>query len=143
MLLKVFVTGVTGQLGHDVMIELVKQGYQVIGSGSRVGDDMKVFVTGVGGQLGHDCVNELVARGHEAVGSDIQQSYSDVNDGTPVVTVPYVQLNITNQNAVKSTLEDLRPDVIIHCAVGLRWMRRRTRRTKPRLMQSTISVRST
>ena len=68
------------------MIELVKQGYQVIGSGGRVGDDMKVFVTGVGGQLGHDCVNELVARGHEAVGSDIQQSYSDVNDGTPVVT---------------------------------------------------------
>lgn len=116
MLLKVFVTGVTGQLGHDVMIELVKQGYQVIGSGGRVGDDMKVFVTGVGGQLGHDCVNELVARGHEAVGSDIQQSYSDVNDGTPVVTVPYVQLDITNQNAVKSTLEDLRPDVIIHCA---------------------------
>ena len=114
--MKVFVTGVTGQLGHDVMIELVKQGYQVIGSGGRVGDDMKVFVTGVGGQLGHDCVNELVARGHEAVGSDIQQSYSDVNDGTPVVTVPYVQLDITNQNAVKSTLEDLRPDVIIHCA---------------------------
>lgn len=114
--MKVFVTGVTGQLGHDVMIELVKQGYQVIGSGGRAGDDMKVFVTGVGGQLGHDCVNELVARGHEAVGSDIQQSYSGVNDGTPVVTVPYVQLDITNQDAVKSTIEDLRPDVIIHCA---------------------------
>ena len=114
--MKVFVTGVTGQLGHDVMIELVKQGYQVIGSGGRVGDDMKVFVTGVGGQLGHDCVNELVARGHEAVGSDIQQSYSDVNDGTPVVTVPYVQLDITNQNVVKRTIEELKPDVIIHCA---------------------------
>ena len=114
--MKVFVTGVTGQLGHDVMIELVKQGYQVIGSGGRVGDDMKVFVTGVGGQLGHDCMNELVARGYEAVGSDIQQSYSGVNDGMPVVTVPYVQLDITNQNAVKSTIEDLRPDVIVHCA---------------------------
>ena len=106
----------TGQLGHDVMIELVKRGYQVIGSGGRAGDDMKVFVTGVGGQLGHDCVNELVTRGHEAVGSDIQQSYAGVNDGTPVVTVPYVQLDITNQDAVKSTIEDLRPDVIIHCA---------------------------
>ena len=77
---------------------------------------MKVFVTGVGGQLGHDCVNELVARGHEAVGSDIQQSYSGVNDGTAVVTVPYVQLDITNQSAVKKTIEGLRPDVIIHCA---------------------------
>ena len=59
--IKVFVTGVTGQLGHDVMIELAKRGYQVIGSGGRAGDDMKVFVTGVSGQLGHDCVNELVA----------------------------------------------------------------------------------
>lgn len=98
------------------MIELVKRGYQVIGSGGRAGDDMKVFVTGVGGQLGHDCVNELVARGHEAVGSDIQQSYAGVNDGTPVVTVPYVQLDITNQDAVKKTIEDLRPEVIIHCA---------------------------
>lgn len=77
---------------------------------------MKVFVTGVSGQLGHDCVNELVARGHEAVGSDIQQSYSGVNDGTPVVTVPYVQLDITNQDSVKSTIEELKPDVIIHCA---------------------------
>ena len=98
------------------MIELVKRGYQVVGSGGRAGDDMKVFVTGVGGQLGHDCVNELVARGHEAVGSDIQQSYSGVNDGTAVVTVPYVQLDITNQSAVKKTIEGLRPDVIIHCA---------------------------
>lgn len=99
-----------------MMIELVKRGYQVIGSGGRAGDDMKVFVTGVDGQLCHDCVNELVARGHEAVGSDIQQSYSGVNDGTAVVTVPYVQLDITNQSAVKETIVDLRPDVIIHCA---------------------------
>jgi len=98
------------------MIGLVKRGYQVIGSGGRAGDDMKVFVSGVGGQLGHDCVNELVARGHEAVGSDIQQSYSGVNDGTAVVTVPYLQLDITNQDALKKTIEDLRPEVIIHCA---------------------------
>ena len=114
--MKVFVTGVTGQLGHDVMIELVKRGYQVIGSGGRSGDDMKVFVTGVGGQLGHDCVNELVKRGHEAVGSDIQPTYSGVDDGTAVVTVPYVQLDITDKEAVQKTIGDLQPDVIIHCA---------------------------
>ena len=30
--MKVFVTGVNGQLGHDVMIELAKRGYQGIGS---------------------------------------------------------------------------------------------------------------
>ena len=66
--MKVFVTGVTGQLGHDVMLELIKRGHEAIGSGGRpqptdqginwVGwnreerEDMKVFVTGVGGQLG-------------------------------------------------------------------------------------------
>ena len=32
--MKVFVTGVNGQLGHDVMLELVKRGYEAIGSGS-------------------------------------------------------------------------------------------------------------
>ena len=32
--MKVFVTGVNGQLGHDVMLELKKRGYEAIGSGS-------------------------------------------------------------------------------------------------------------
>ena len=32
--MKVFVTGVNGQLGHDVMLELIKRGYEAIGSGS-------------------------------------------------------------------------------------------------------------
>ena len=32
--MKVFVTGVNGQLGHDVMLELKKRGYETIGSGS-------------------------------------------------------------------------------------------------------------
>ena len=94
------------------MIELVKRGYQVIGSGGRSGDDMKVFVTGVGGQLGYDCVNELVKRGHETVGSDVQSEYA----GVGAVTVPYVQLDITDREAVQKTIEDLHPDVIIHCA---------------------------
>lgn len=77
---------------------------------------MKVFVTGVGGQLGHDCVNELIKRGYEAVGSDIQTSYAGVNDGTAVVTAPYVQLDITDKVAVKEVIENMKPDVIIHCA---------------------------
>lgn len=33
-----------------------------------------------------------------------------------MVTVPYVQLDITIQDAVKGTIEQLKPDVIIHCA---------------------------
>jgi dTDP-4-dehydrorhamnose reductase len=77
---------------------------------------MKVFVTGVGGQLGHDVVNELVRRGNESIGSDIQPNYSGVQDGSAVVSVPYVQLDITDQNAVKETVEHIHPDVIIHCA---------------------------
>lgn len=77
---------------------------------------MKIFVTGVGGQLGHDVVNELVSRGHEAVGSDIAPSYSGIADGSAVCSAPYVQLDITNKDAVSSALTEIRPDAIIHCA---------------------------
>ena len=98
------------------MIEAVKRGHEVIGSGSRKGEDMKVFVTGVGGQLGHDVVNELDRRSYESVGSDIQAVYSGVNDGSAVVTAPYIQMDITDGAAVSKTIEELNPDVIIHCA---------------------------
>ena len=77
---------------------------------------MKVFVTGVGGQLGRDVVNELCSRNHEAVGSDIQENYSGVQDGSALVTVPYVQLDITDRDAVQRVIMNLKPDAIIHCA---------------------------
>ncbi len=77
---------------------------------------MKIFVTGVCGQLGHDVVNELEKRYHQGVGSDIQTVYSGVLDGTAVTTVPYVQLDITDRDAVKKTIEGIAPDAIIHCA---------------------------
>ena len=67
----------TGQLGHDVMIELLRHGHEAVGSGSR---DMKIFVTGVGGQLGHDVVNDAVGRGHKCIGSDIAEKYAGVAD---------------------------------------------------------------
>lgn len=98
------------------MIEAVRRSHEVIGSGGRKGEDMKVFVTGVGGQLGHDVVNELARRGNESIGSDIQPTYSGVQDGSAVVSVPYVQLDITDQKAVQETVERIHPDVIIHCA---------------------------
>ena len=98
------------------MIEAVKRGHEVIGSGGRKGEDMKIFVTGVGGQLGHDVVNELCGRSYEAVGSDIAEQYYGVQDGSAVVNVPYVQLDITDKDAVRKTIEDIHPDVIIHCA---------------------------
>ena len=77
---------------------------------------MKVFVTGVCGQLGHDCVNELAKRGYEAVGSDIQPIYSGIADESAVTTAPYVQLDITDRDAVQKAIKELQPDAIIHCA---------------------------
>ena len=80
------------------------------------GDKMKVFVTGVGGQLGHDVVNELARRGYQGVGSDIQEVYRGVADGSSVTTAPYVQLDITDKEAVSKAIAEAKPDVIVHCA---------------------------
>lgn len=77
---------------------------------------MKVFVTGVGGQLGHDVMNELAKRGYEGVGSDIAPQYSGISDGTAVTTMHYVQLDITDRDAVKKTIAQVCPDVVLHCA---------------------------
>ena len=77
---------------------------------------MKVFVTGVGGQLGHDVMNELHKRGYEGVGSDIAPQYSGIADGSPVTTMPYVPMDITNGEMVAQVLMDVKPDVVVHCA---------------------------
>lgn len=77
---------------------------------------MKAFVTGVGGQLGHDVVNELKRKRWDVVGSDIQMTYSGIQDGSDVVRAPYVQLDITDREAVLATIGEIHPDVIIHCA---------------------------
>lgn len=77
---------------------------------------MKVFVTGVAGQLGHDVMNELAKRGYEGVGSDIAPEYSGAADGSPVTTMPYVSLDITDAAAVEAALTEIRPDVVVHCA---------------------------
>ena len=77
---------------------------------------MKFFVTGVCGQLGHDIMNELAKRGYEGVGSDIARTYSGVNDGSPVMSMPYVQLDITDKEKVEQVICGIKPDVVIHCA---------------------------
>ena len=77
---------------------------------------MKIFVTGVGGQLGHDVMNELNSRGYEGTGSDIQSVYSGVQDGTYVCTADYRQMDITDKDSVKNILEQVKPEVVIHCA---------------------------
>lgn len=71
---------------------------------------MKVLVTGVGGQLGHDVMNELAKRGHEPIGSDIlEQDNIHLEYG-------YVQLDITDRNAVETVIAETAPEAVIHCA---------------------------
>lgn len=73
---------------------------------------MKVFVTGVGGQLGHDVVYELKKRGHVAVGSDVSENRPEdfPNDAD------YFPLDITDKDAVLKTIENVKPEVVVHCA---------------------------
>ncbi len=77
---------------------------------------MRYFVTGVSGQLGHDVMNELAKRGYEGVGSDIHPSYGGAEDGSAVTTMPYISLDITDRDAAMKTIEEVKPDVIVHCA---------------------------
>lgn len=69
---------------------------------------MKVFVTGVAGQLGYDVMNELSSRGYEAIGSDIGPPNDNFTN--------YYSLDITNKDEVSKVINEVKPDVIIHCA---------------------------
>lgn len=69
---------------------------------------MKAFVTGVCGQLGYDVMNELAKRGYDAIGSDIQISAD--------TKYPYIQLDITDKEAVINAISAFKPDIVIHCA---------------------------
>ena len=60
--------------------------------------EMKAFVTGYSGQLGYDVVRELDRRGYESVG------------------VSSKQLDICDRDAVLDMINQIKPDVIFHCA---------------------------
>lgn len=59
---------------------------------------MKVVVTGAGGQLGQDVLLELERKNHQAFGADRQQ------------------LDITKEEDVINYIQEIKPDVILHCA---------------------------
>ena len=82
---------------------------------------MLAFVTGVCGQLGHDVVEELESRGYDVVASDILfRDTAEVDDNNEETSdsskAYYVQLDITDKEAVDRTIQIFKPDVIIHCA---------------------------
>ena len=71
---------------------------------------MKVFVTGATGQLGYDVAAESMKRKHQAIGTGRR-------DAAPAgMEDSYVQLDITDAEAVGNTIKALEPDAIIHCA---------------------------
>ena len=59
---------------------------------------MRVLVTGVKGQLGHDVMDELAAKGIEGIGVDVEE------------------MDITDAEAVRRVMEEVRPDKMVHCA---------------------------
>lgn len=82
---------------------------------------MRIFVTGVAGQLGHDVMNEIAKRRAEGldivgIGSDIAETYSGAQDGTPVTTMRYIPMDITDPDIVRSRIIFEQPDAVIHCA---------------------------
>ena len=81
-----------------------------------IGSRMKrILVTGVNGQLGHDVMNELARHGLEGIGSDITETYKG-SDGSPVCSMPYMQLDITRREDVLRLIAELSPDAVIHAA---------------------------
>ena len=77
---------------------------------------MKVFVTGVNGQLGHDVMNSLYYAEIDAIGSDIKESYFGVQDGSPACTMPYIGLDLTDEEKTRKIITEEGINAIIHCA---------------------------
>ncbi len=85
---KVFVTGVCGQLGHDVANELLRRGYDVIGSDIK--SEKEFAATG--------CMTPNRCKS-EACGS-----------------FRYVSLDICSSDDARRELLAVRPDAVVHCA---------------------------
>lgn len=84
--MKVLVTGVNGQLGYDVILELKKRRHIAIGSGS----------------------------GPIPTKPELLQ-VRNLNTAE-VVPPAYVQMDITNEEEVQSVITFCEPDVVIHCS---------------------------
>ena len=70
----------------------------------------KTLITGANGQLGRDLVHELTGRGAACIASDIQENFSGDEH------CEYLQLNITDSQAVSQAFRAAKPERVIHCA---------------------------
>lgn len=80
---------------------------------------MKIFITGITGQLGYDCARELLRRGYTVTGAGGRacgEGTIPIARQDAALRVPYIQLDITDEKAVKEAIETIRPDAILHCA---------------------------
>lgn len=68
---------------------------------------MKVLVTGTSGQLGFDVMEELARRGYQGVGADRSDSDAEFE---------HVIIDITDREKVFQVVQEVNPDVIVHCA---------------------------
>ena len=59
-------------------------------------------------------MNELAGRGYEGLGTDILPL--DEKDGGTLHGHPYVQLDITDREAVHALIRAYKPDAVVHCA---------------------------
>jgi dTDP-4-dehydrorhamnose reductase len=70
---------------------------------------MKVFVTGGSGMIGSKFVEELSKRGDDVLYSYLSRDAS-IGFGKPV------ELDVTDRDAVISTITKFKPDLVIHCS---------------------------
>ena len=76
-------------------------------------NDISVLVTGAAGQLGFDVINELSTRGFIAVATDVRDEGKIINKAN---WKKYFQCDITSKDQVTMLINEVGPDVIIHCA---------------------------
>ena len=121
----VFVTGVCGQLGHDCVNELVKRGYEVVGSdlAEKYSSAEDAATAAKVSYLqpettDRDAVQRTdTAQRTDAVqGADAVQRTDTTRRAGAAAKVSYLQLDITDRDAVQRAITEMKPDVIIHCA---------------------------